>query len=167
MSTPNKKSEPAKKISPTSVADLVQQEDFEDPYSLMDGLMEDNDIRITENDPAILIVSHRLLLLAMINIANAPNPPTFMGNPELPADGEELVNRIITYCQAQIGGAGVNLNNCLLYNLNVGTAVIVGVTIENMRVDPYIASLRQQLGGPPFMWHVISSKIQIEASRAL
>ncbi len=148
MSTPNKKSEPAKKSSSTSA----------------DSLVKDKDIVISEDDPAILFVYHEFLVLAIAAVSHAPNPPTFLGSPELPAGRDELAARIMAHCQAQIGGAGANASNHLLYNLNAGNSTIVGMTLADVRRDPFIDALRQELGGPVFIFHVLSSKILIEAT---
>ena len=168
MSTPTKKSEPEKKTSPTSVADLFQEPAFEDPYILVDSQVKDKDVVITEDDPAVLFASHRFVWSAMIQVAGAPNPPTFLGSPELPADSDELTARIIAYCQARIGGAGANLDNHLLYNLSVGNFGRVCHTLAAVRFfDPYIAALRQELGGPVVRYHYISGRTLIEKTLEL
>ncbi len=168
MSTPNKKSEPAKKSSPTSITDLFQEVPqkpaFQEPYSLLDSLVKDKDIVISEDDPAILFVYHEFLVLAIAAVSHAPNPPTFLGSPELPAGRDELAARIMAHCQAQIGGAGANASNHLLYNSNVGNFAIVSMTLADVRRDPFIDALRQELGGPVFICHVLPSKILIGAT---
>ncbi len=165
MSTPEKPKgeEEKKKDSPTSVIEGPGA--GVDPLTRLRRILDEHeDIQFSENYPGIFFAWSDCLMEPLLQIAGMPFDSPFLAGLPPPLDKAELARRIVVYC---LHGAGMNLENSLIFKLTTDQILVCGEAIGMLRVDPYIQALQAAVGGPIMLYYSLTSREQVSDRHVL